>query len=64
MRSKKDKKLGNDKLTGKDYMDRPLLELQSHPDFSRHALNVVAAVREMTTEELENLTIARGPHNG
>lgn len=54
--------MGHDKLTGKDYMDRPLLELQSHPDYSAHALRVVIAIREMTTEELENLTIARGPH--
>ncbi len=54
--------VGVDKLTGKDYMDRSLIELQSHPDFSAHALRVVVAIREMTTEELENLTIAKGPH--
>lgn len=51
-----------EKLTGKDYMHRPYLELQSHPDFSAHALRVVAAIGEMTTEQLEQLTIARGPH--
>ena len=56
------KGLGPEKLTGKDYMDHSLIELQSHPDYSAHAHRVVIAVREMTTEELENLTIARGPH--
>lgn len=55
--------MGVEKLTGKDYMDRPLLEIQSHPDYSAHALRVVIAIRDMTTEQLEQLTIARGPHN-
>lgn len=54
--------VGVDKLTGKDYMDRSLIELQSHEDYSAHAHRVVIAIREMTTEELENLTIARGQH--
>lgn len=62
MRTKEKSAVGVDKLTGKDYMDKPYLELQSHPDYSKHAMRVVAAIREMTTEELEQLTIARGPH--
>lgn len=54
--------VGVDKLTGKDYMERPILELQSHPDYSKHAMRVVIAIRDMTTEELEQLTIAKGPY--
>lgn len=56
--------VGVEKLTGKDYMTMPYLELQSHPDYSKHAMKVVMAIQKMTTDELEQLTIARGPHNG
>lgn len=44
-----------DKLTGYDYMTRPLIELQSHPDFSEKAYGACDEVRTMTTRELELL---------
>lgn len=45
------------KLQGFDYINRPLLELQSHPDFSIHAYLTVAAIGNMSTQELEELGI-------
>lgn len=46
-----------DKLTGADYMNRPLVELQSHPDFSPHAYRIVDAISKMKTAELEKIDL-------
>lgn len=46
-----------DELTGHDYVNKPLSELMKHHDFSRHAFNVVMAMLEMKTTQLENLDI-------
>ncbi len=48
-----------DKLTGLDYFTMPLEKLMIHPDFSNHALRVIGAISEMTSEHLENLDILR-----
>lgn len=50
-----------EKLTGMDYLTKPVTELQSHPDFSPHAMRVVIAVTEMTTDKLENLDLLGDP---
>lgn len=47
-------------LTGKDYMTQDTLVLQSHKDYSAHAHRVVKAIANMTTNQLEELTIAKG----
>ncbi len=49
-----------DKLTGEDYFRNPLEQLMAHPDFSNHALRVIGAISQMTTEQLENLNILGG----
>lgn len=49
-----------EKLTGKDYMTRSFEELSSHPDYSAHAKRIIDAISKMTTNQLEELTIARG----
>lgn len=49
--------MGTGRLQGFDYVNRPLLELQSHPDFSLHAYLTIAAIGIMSTEELEDLSI-------
>lgn len=53
----------NEKLTGNDYMNIPLQELIEHPDYSAHAMRVITAISKMTTQQIENLTIARGYFN-
>ena len=49
-------------LTGNDYVTRPVNELAQHPDYTPHALRVIAAVLGMDTKQIEEITIARGPH--
>lgn len=51
---------GEKPLTGKDYMERGVLELQSHPDYSAHAMRVIVAISKMNTKQLESLPIVRG----
>lgn len=51
-----------DKLKAIDYISNPVTELMKHKDYSPHAMRVVNAILDMTTEQLEQLTIARGPH--
>lgn len=46
-----------EKLTGRDYMDRPYLGLQSHPDFTPYAFRIVERIGKMTTEELEQIDL-------
>lgn len=48
------------KLTGHDYMNRPMLELQSHPDFSSTAFTIIARMAKMTTEEIEEINLFGG----
>lgn len=55
--------MGDEKLTGKDYMTRSYIELQSHPDFSEWAFRRIAAMKTMTTEELEKIRL-KGATNG
>lgn len=45
-----------EELTGHDYMTRPLLELQGHPNFNQMAYRVTIEVKSMTTRELELLS--------
>jgi hypothetical protein len=47
----------NEELTAIDYLIKPIVELQKHPDFSVHALRIVSAVSKMTTKELEQLQV-------
>lgn len=49
-----------EKLTGKDYFNRPYVELQSHPDFSNHAFRVINAISNMTTKEIEQINLIGG----
>lgn len=48
-------------LTGYDYMTRPYMELQSHPNFSETAYRAVAEVQGMNTRELELLHFSMFP---
>jgi hypothetical protein len=43
------------KLTGVDYITRPLLELMSHPDFSKEAMHTMAHISGMNNDQLEKL---------
>jgi hypothetical protein len=52
------------KLTGLDYIRRPLLELLSHPDFDQDIFNKLELIGKMTTEELKRLEFLRGVMNG
>lgn len=45
------------KLTGNDYVNKPLKELVSHPDFSQHAYRVMIAICDMTTAQIEQINI-------
>lgn len=45
-------------LTFMDYWQTPVPELADHPDFSQHALRVVADVTKLTTKQLEKIDIA------
>lgn len=47
-------------LTGHDYMNRPMLELQSHPDFSQEAHDKIACISAMTSKELEEINLIGG----
>lgn len=49
-------------LIGNDYVTRPINELLQHPQYTPHALRVVSAILAMNTEQIEEITIARGPH--
>jgi hypothetical protein len=40
-------------LTGYDYVTRPYMELQSHPNFSELAYQMVAEVQTMDSNQLE-----------
>lgn len=46
-----------EKLTGNDYLTRPYMELQSHPDFSEYAFQIIATISKMTTKEIENINL-------
>lgn len=40
-------------------MDRPLIELSSHPDFSPHVYRVIEAISKMETEKLSEINLLR-----
>lgn len=45
------------KLTGKDYIHKPVKELVEHPDFSQHAYRVMIAISDMTTAQIEQINL-------
>jgi hypothetical protein len=47
----------NEELTAIDYLIKPIVELQKHPDFSLQALRIVSAISKMTTKELEQIQL-------
>lgn len=49
-------------LTGLDYITKSVSDLIQHKDYSAHAMRVLGAILEMSTEQLERIPIARGPH--
>lgn len=49
----------NRKLTGMDYLTMTVTELVQYPNFSQHAFRVMTEIANMTTEEIENLDVAR-----
>jgi len=51
------------KLTGKDYIHKPVKELVNHPDFSQHAYRVMIAISEMTTAQIEQINLPNGRTN-
>lgn len=49
--------MDEDKLTGRDYISRLLLDLQHHPDFDYDIWKVMNLVSNSTTEQLAQIII-------
>jgi hypothetical protein len=47
----------NEELTAFDYMNRSVLELMSHPDYSELAMRKIAHICTMTSAQLESLNL-------
>lgn len=47
-------------LTGLDYLNRPLLEIMSHPDYSDEAMKIMAKIAKMNTSEIEKIIVMGG----
>lgn len=46
-----------DVLTGRDYCEAPLSDLIKHPNYSNHAMRIVAKIYSMTTEQIEKINL-------
>jgi hypothetical protein len=52
-----------EKLTGRDYLTRPAIELMSHPDFSHRAYLIMKEVGKMSNAEIQSINNYIGGKN-